>query len=153
MPKSYRSIDDSEDDGADTVDGSMETEQPSQAGTWRHSDDLDGEQTPRSPLWMRRARGKAQFVDENSSLLGNMDHTRTYATRNISTPGTPRTLRTPGIRRQHSYNTSVRQHHRKGSMGQSFSNRLVNALMRERRDSMEHSGMVVLLKSRPTCGH
>jgi hypothetical protein len=153
MPKSYRSF----DDGASGVDGPANTDQSSYSVTRRHSDELDedddGAQTPRSPLWMRRTRSKARFVDESSSLLDNVDNTRPYQTRNISTPGTPRTLRTPGIRRQHSYNASARHHQRAGSWGHGFSTRLVNALMSERNNNInnnnniESSGMVTLFES------
>lgn len=149
MPKSYSSFDD-EQSG---VDGPAETEHSSYAIKRWNSEDQgrpqeEASSTPRSPLWSRRAQSKARFVDEGSSLLDNADHTKTYQTRDISTPGTPRTLRTPGIRRQHSYNASSVRHVRvdtSGSTGFGFSNRLVNALIRERSSNMEASGMVLYM--------
>lgn len=145
MPKSYRSF----DGDASGVDGPVDADEGSYAVYRRNTDDTHDEttretQTPQSPLWMRRGRGKAHFVDERSSLLDPNDISRNYQTRNISTPGTPRTLRTPGIKRQHSYNGTFRHHTRKGSTGggqHGFSTRLVNALMRERNGDLDTSGM------------
>lgn len=138
MPKSFRSVDD--DVGGD-VDADEDSYAAFRAGG--SDDEHDGtreSQTPQSPLWTRR-RVRPHFADERSSLLDHPDNTRTYQTRNISTPGTPRTLRTPGIRRQHSHVGSFRHHARRGSSGHGFSTRLVNALMREGNDDMDASGM------------
>lgn len=137
MPKSFRSFDEeaSGADGPPDIEVTSHIEQDSDD----ENDATQDSQTPQSPLWMRRQRGKAHFADESSSLLGHMDHSRNYQTRNISTPGTPRTLRTPGIRRQHSQTGTFRHHTRKGSAGHGFSTRLVNALMRQSED-MESSG-------------
>ena len=137
MPKSFRSF----DDGASGADGPADTDDAShvERGSDDEQDAAHESRTPQSPLWMRRQRGKAHFADENSSLLGHMDHSRNYQTRNMSTPGTPRTLRTPGIRRQHSQTSTFRHHTRRGSSGHGFSTRLVNALMRQHED-METSG-------------
>lgn len=143
MPKSFRSFDE-----ASAVDGPADADEETYIGHRRGSDDGQDEaqesQGMQSPLWMRRTtRGKAHFADERSSLLGHMDTSRNYQTRNISTPGTPRTLRTPGIRRQHSYQGTFRHHNRRGSAG--FSTRLVNALLRENNDDLDGSGMLGFL--------
>lgn len=73
-------------------------------------------------------------VDENSSLLGNRDHLRAYAT----SPATPR----PRHNRHNSGSVRRPRHH---SRRPSFSNRLVAALGQEQRQALRKSAMSLLL--------
>lgn len=134
MPGSVKSYQSLGEDAAGADDQADYTEEPSYAASRRHSDDFDERPPPPSPLLNRRQKSQ-RFADERSSLLENSDsNIRHYQTRNITSPGTPG-AGPPGLKRQHSSTASVRlnkYHSRKGSVGHGFSDRLVNALIRER---------------------
>lgn len=124
MPKSMRSYH-SVDDRDDADDSYLE--QQERADTVSSTTPTSPTATFR-PLRPNRASDLdlAHNVTERSSLLGNPQNARSYASLPATTPGTPRPY---GVRQHSQLVTSTRMRHsRQGSFSHNFSQRLVDAL-------------------------
>lgn len=119
MPKSfmsYQSVDDADLEQQERHDTVSSTTPTSPTATFR-------------PLRPNRSSDNDLThynVNERSSLLGNSQHARSYASVPASVPGTPR----PPYLRQSSqlFGSTRLRHSRQGSFSHNFSQRLVNAL-------------------------
>jgi hypothetical protein len=121
MPRSFRSVQSSTspDDVEEGISNSMVIDQDSQIPL----------PTPRSPLHHRRTISYRSVVDENSGLLENPD-SRSYRSIGQTTASTPRFQRQPS----HSTNARFSRNINRGD-SYGFSQRLVNALQNNRRDT------------------
>lgn len=132
--RSYHSIEDYYAEHDDDDDAAAER---------RERDDTISDTAPTSPVLyrsMRQTRGSdtdltRSGLSERSALLGHAHSSRSYMSVPASMPGTPR----PGTRRHNSgLPTGTRMKSRAGSISESFSQRLVNALG-ERRVGLDES--------------